>query len=152
MEQLKNGVQAMTDETPRTCLESTLSVAYLIDCCHQIPDGIPVESAGWKSPSVQSATSTMRAPSAILKMEYRRFLRRLVQIPCHDPAAGATALLYRLLNQINAHGSETLLSGRCRSSTFKRWSATANGQFQQLDKAAGSHPAPRRFKGSRLEV
>ncbi len=44
----------------------------------------------------------------ILKMEYRRFLRRLVQIPCQILQRGRR-LLYRLLN-VN-DWTETLLSG-----------------------------------------
>ena len=77
MEQLKNGVQAM--RMPSDSLESNW--AYLV-----------IAAQAWNLKAwLGLVQSDKTMGQRILKMEYRRFLRRLVQIPY--PAAGATSSL-----------------------------------------------------------
>ena len=94
VEQLKNGVQAM--RMPSDSLESNW--AYLV-----------IAAQAWNLKAwLGLVQSDKTMGQRILKMEYRRFLRRLVQIPCQILQRGRR-LLYRLLN-VN-DWTETLLSG-----------------------------------------
>ena len=94
MEQLKNGVQAM--RMPSDSLESNW--AYLV-----------IAAQAWNLKAwLGLVQSDKTMGQRILKMEYRRFLRQVVQIPCQILQRGRR-LLYRLLN-VN-DWTETLLSG-----------------------------------------
>ena len=94
VEQLKNGVQAM--RMPSDSLESNW--AYLV-----------IAAQAWNLKAwLGLVQSDKTMGQRILKMEYRRFLRQVVQIPCQILQRGRR-LLYRLLN-VN-DWTETLLSG-----------------------------------------
>ena len=92
VEQLKNGVQAM--RMPSDSLESNW--AYLV-----------IAAQAWNLKAwLGLVQPDKKMGQRILKMEYRRFLRQVVQIPCQILQQGRR-LLYRLLN-VNEF-TETLL-------------------------------------------
>lgn len=94
VEQLKNGVQAM--RMPSDGLESNW--AYLV-----------IAAQAWNLKAwLGLVQPDQTLGQRILKMEYRRFLRQVVQIPCQI-LQRSRRLLYRLLN-VN-DWTEALLSG-----------------------------------------